>query len=370
MTINTNVTTESAEMKQNGIQQGRSTECEVRQQNRKLKEDQRSGDATNGKDVQEVTKPMATSGTDSLEEMWQCMATEAAGKDSERAACYVATVRPAMTAMRYACLDAARPKDGVEKVGSDNNVRGSEEGVGVETNLTPENLEYGTGDDDKVSRDIARVRVARKLACNQKKRQRVKRALEKRRAADQESKRQQANKVELQQDRQRQVEDAVQQLEERRQGRNEEGEPGRGGRARVSLVQRCSTEGAESKVSDVEANDGLPTARMKVDDVTKYVKLDSGARFTIAGTSWVKYGDRVSCSAPVDYVEGIGGFLLDVLGVWRFQLENVFGDTVCVDACIVKGCYNEFLVGVDFMNDHGAVMDFRTNELKYKKDVQ
>ncbi|KAF4032510.1 hypothetical protein GN244_ATG15576 [Phytophthora infestans] len=55
-------------MKQNGIQQGRSTECEVRQQNRKLKEDQISGDATNGKDVQEVTKPMATSGADSLEE--------------------------------------------------------------------------------------------------------------------------------------------------------------------------------------------------------------------------------------------------------------------------------------------------------------
>ncbi|KAF4031570.1 hypothetical protein GN244_ATG16560 [Phytophthora infestans] len=155
------------------------------------------GDATNGNDIQEVTKPMATSGANSLEEMWQCMATEAAGKDSERAACYVATVRPAMTDMRYACLDATRPKDGVEKVGSDNNVRGSEEGVGMETDLTPENLEYGTGDDDKVSKDIARVRVARKSACNQKKRQRVKRALEKRRAADQENKRQQANKVEL-----------------------------------------------------------------------------------------------------------------------------------------------------------------------------
>ncbi|KAI9992554.1 hypothetical protein PInf_017982 [Phytophthora infestans] len=273
-----------------------------------------------------------------------------------------------MTAMRYAHLDATRPKDCVENIGSDNDVRGSEEGVGVKTSLTPKNLEYGTAHDDNVSKDIARVRVARKLAGNQKKRQRVKRALEKRRAADRESKRQQANKVELRQDRQRQVEDAVRRLEKRRQGRNEEGEPGGGGRARVSLVQRCSPEGAKSKVSDVEANDGLPTARMKVDGVTKYVKLDSGARFTIAGTSWVKYGDLVSCSAPVDYVEGIGGFLLDVLGAWRFQLENVFGDTVCVDVCVVKGCYNEFLVGVDFMNDQGAVMEFRTNELKYEEE--
>ncbi|KAF4034283.1 hypothetical protein GN244_ATG13764 [Phytophthora infestans] len=152
---------------------------------------------------------MSTSGTDSLEEMWRCMATETAGKDSERVACYVATERPAMTAMRYAHLDATRPKDCVENIGSDNDVRGSEEGVGVKTSLTPKNLEYGTAHDDNVSKDIARVRVARKLAGNQKKRQRVKRALEKRRAADRESKRQQANKVELRQDRQRQVEDAV-----------------------------------------------------------------------------------------------------------------------------------------------------------------
>ncbi|KAF1793583.1 hypothetical protein GQ600_19135 [Phytophthora cactorum] len=37
--------------------------------------------------------------------------------------------------------------------------------------------------------------------------------------------------------------------------------------------------------------------------------------------SW--YGNRVMCEAPVDYVEGIGGFLLDVVGVWRFELRSV-----------------------------------------------
>ncbi|KAI9985598.1 hypothetical protein PInf_004979 [Phytophthora infestans] len=247
-----------------------------------------------------------------------------------------------MTAMRYACLDATRPQDGVENVGPDNN--------------------YGTGDDDKVNKDIAKVRVARKLACNQKKRQRVKRALENRR------KRTNGNKpIKLKYSKTANDKSKTQFNNWRNVDKD--------GMKRANQVEADEHELAlynDAVPKEPKARyltwKLLPTARMKIDGVTKYVKLDSGARFTIAGTSWVKYGDRVSCSAPVDYVEGIGGFLLDVLGVWRFHLENVFGDTVCVDACIVKGCYNEFLVGVDFMNDHGAVMDFRTNELKYEEE--
>ncbi|KAG6614968.1 Gag-pol fusion protein [Phytophthora cinnamomi] len=69
--------------------------------------------------------------------------------------------------------------------------------------------------------------------------------------------------------------------------------------------------------------------------------------------------------APVDYVEGIGGFLLDVIGVWRFRFSNVFKEDIEVDACVVAGCTNEFLLGVDFMRSRGATMDFEHNEVRY-----
>ncbi|ETM42697.1 hypothetical protein L914_11705 [Phytophthora nicotianae] len=80
---------------------------------------------------------------------------------------------------------------------------------------------------------------------------------------------------------------------------------------------------------------------------------------------WLQYGDRVTCEAPVDYVEGIGGFLLNVVGVWRFELRSVFDEVIQVDACIVEGCTEEFLLGVDFMQAKGATMDFHRNEVRY-----
>ncbi|KAI9996970.1 hypothetical protein PInf_000268 [Phytophthora infestans] len=110
--------------------------------------------------------------------------------------------------------------------------------------------------------------------------------------------------------------------------------------ARVSLVQRRSATQASQERQDagdveyVGADDGLPTARMEVEGAPRHVKLDSGARYTIAGTDWMEFGDRIDMEAPVDYVEGIGGFLLDVVGVWRFSLSNVFGEIISVDACI------------------------------------
>ncbi|EGZ21133.1 hypothetical protein PHYSODRAFT_329160 [Phytophthora sojae] len=92
------------------------------------------------------------------------------------------------------------------------------------------------------------------------------------------------------------------------------------------------------KGDDVEyvgADDGLPTATMEVGGVSWRVKLGSCARYTIAGTEWMVHGDKQTMNAPVDYVEGIGGFLLD------------------------------FLLGVDFMRARGATMDFDRNEVRY-----
>nr|KAE8917753.1 hypothetical protein PF009_g31927 [Phytophthora fragariae] len=45
------------------------------------------------------------------------------------------------------------------------------------------------------------------------------------------------------------------------------------------------------------------------------VKLDSGARYSVAGTDWMLRGERARRPPPVEMVEGIGGFMLDVIGV-------------------------------------------------------
>jgi len=67
----------------------------------------------------------------------------------------------------------------------------------------------------------------------------------------------------------------------------------------------------------------------------------------------------------VDAVEGIGGFVLDVIGVWAFQMRNVFGQLVEIKACIIDGCTAEFPVGVDFLAKHPASLDFRSNGVRY-----
>ncbi|OWZ03639.1 hypothetical protein PHMEG_00024588, partial [Phytophthora megakarya] len=68
------------------------------------------------------------------------------------------------------------------------------------------------------------------------------------------------------------------------------------------------------------------------------------------------------------YVEGIGGFLLDVVRMWRFQFKTVFGETVYADPCILDGCMHDFLLGVDFLRQQGATMNFQRNELSYRDD--
>lgn len=63
----------------------------------------------------------------------------------------------------------------------------------------------------------------------------------------------------------------------------------------------------------------------------------------------------------MDYVEGVGGFLHDVVGVWHFDMNNVLGEKMSVEAYIVDGCTDEFLLGVDFMRSHGTTMDIHSN---------
>ncbi|KAE9258765.1 hypothetical protein PR003_g35076, partial [Phytophthora rubi] len=46
-------------------------------------------------------------------------------------------------------------------------------------------------------------------------------------------------------------------------------------------------------------------------------------------------------------------------------MRNIFGEAISVEACIVSGCTDEFLLGVDFMRGHGAMMDFERNEVRY-----
>ncbi|KAG6604489.1 Gag-pol fusion protein [Phytophthora cinnamomi] len=165
-------------------------------------------------------------------------------------------------------------------------------------------------------------------------------------------------------------------LERRRQERSSEvreasRDQTKTGAARVSLVKQrrgtMSTPKAteDDEVEYVGADDGLPTALLEVNGVQRRVKLDRCARYTIAGTEWMQHGDKIAVEAPVDYVEGIGGFLLDVIGVWRFRFRSVFKEDIEVDACVVAGCTDEFLLGVDFMRSRGATMDFEHNEVKY-----
>lgn len=47
---------------------------------------------------------------------------------------------------------------------------------------------------------------------------------------------------------------------------------------------------------------------------------------------------------------------------------RVFGETVNVNTWIVKGCENEFLMGVNFMREYAAIMDFDKNELRFRDE--
>uniref|UniRef100_H3GNB0 CCHC-type domain-containing protein n=1 Tax=Phytophthora ramorum TaxID=164328 RepID=H3GNB0_PHYRM len=124
-------------------------------------------------------------------------------------------------------------------------------------------------------------------------------------------------------------------------------------------------DGDDDELGKAAASDGLPTAEMVVDGERVQVKLNSGARYSVAGTDWMQRGERVRQAAPVECVEGIGGFLLDVLGVWTFCIRKAYGQLVQVKACIIEGCTDEFRIGVGFMRRHRAMLDFERNEVRY-----
>ncbi|GMF63839.1 unnamed protein product [Phytophthora fragariaefolia] len=120
-------------------------------------------------------------------------------------------------------------------------------------------------------------------------------------------------------------------------------------RARVGLVQAPAARNEVAEELEPVAADDLPTAIMHANDERTAVKLDSGARYTISGTEWMQRVERKRCAVPVDSIEGIGGFRLDVVGVCTFNMCNTFGQAVQLDACVVNGCRDEFLIGVDFL---------------------
>ncbi|KAE9181812.1 hypothetical protein PF004_g24423 [Phytophthora fragariae] len=343
----------------------------------------------------------------------EMMKEDAATRDGERATRYVATVRPAMASAKYVratpkvategdeCgvgerVDARRSegsrqerpaeqrKGEVPRAGGVGDERRTGEGGVAESGSkgevasSEESEASEESSDGEVSDDVQRARLARRRARKLRKRRHVKVLMARRRAEERVSAEEaQRAAEELREERRRVAEGAMDEMLQRKlqQADNSVGETAkpRGGAARVSLVQhRRDTVQARSTLVDetaeyVGADDGLPTAEMTVAGARRHVKLDSGARYTVAGTDWMQFGDRVTTEAPVDYVEGIGGFLLDVVGVWRFEMTTVFDEVISIDACIVDGCTDEFLIGVDLMRSHGATMDFNSNEVRYSR---
>ncbi|OWY93426.1 hypothetical protein PHMEG_00037187, partial [Phytophthora megakarya] len=130
-------------------------------------------------------------------------------------------------------------------------------------------------------------------------------------------------------------------------------------RARVRLSKPSyedtyAPHGSERVVEYVRADNGVPTAMMEVEGERRAVKSDSRARYSVWITS--------RC------IEGIGGITLAVIGIWEFELKTIFNDVMKTKACVVKGCKEEFLLGVDFMQEHGATIDFKKHEVRYRSD--
>jgi hypothetical protein len=338
--------------------------------------------------------------------LMKAMADDSAARDDERAARYIATVRPAMAAVRYVRTDHQEaPAD--SKTSKEAHRRQTGEGAGLREEAKTEEDDpaewneahgvvaggelsvsaiIGLRRDDESSSDaeaateggesdeVVQARRARRQARKQRKRARVK--LLQARAKQLEGEVAAEVQPRLAARRNARIHDeavVLSELEERRTQRQANASKGdsAGTRARVSLAkhrrkgQERPGAAQDAEFEYVGADDGLPTATMELSGVRRRVKLDSGARYTIAGTDWMQHGDRVARDAPVDYVEGIGGFLLDVVGVWRFIMRTVFDEVIHVDACIVAGCTDEFLLGVDFMKERGATMDFERSEVHY-----
>jgi len=111
----------------------------------------------------------------------------------------------------------------------------------------------------------------------------------------------------------------------------------------------------------------LPTALLAFTrNHTQEVRLDSCAQFSVAGIELRKYGRCVTRDAPVNVVEGFGGGQVRVLGVWRFAGTTRYQQRITVDALLVDGQGDEFLIGEDWMVQKQVKMDFACRELKYR----
>lgn len=318
------------------------------------------------------------------------MKTSTVERDNERAAIYVATVRPAMATTRYRRirLDETLENPVTSLVENENSDTGVETGEGGHSIgggvrvVASDDVEAGEGAVAGVLDGEERAVLRQKVTHERRQRRReARRAARQRRrdrvASHSHVKCRQREKVDKKAvERREEAVSAMQALVERRKQRAvapsvaEECEQKESMPVKLVKHLRDRAEATPLAAKDAEeyvsSADGLPTAKVRVNRVWREIKLDSCARYTVAGTAWMQYGDRLKTEAPVNYVEGIGGFLLDVIGVWRFQFRTVFGELVCVEACIVDGCDDEFLLGVDFLKEHGAKLDFERNELVYR----
>ncbi|KAE9073967.1 hypothetical protein PF007_g25595 [Phytophthora fragariae] len=114
--------------------------------------------------------------------------------------------------------------------------------------------------------------------------------------------------------------------------------------------------------------DSLPTAVIKVHGEWRRIKLDTGAQYSVAGEEWQQYGEKQHVLPPVDYVEGFTGAVSRVLGVWRLKFHTQYEQTMEVDALIVEGATNEFLLGESWMMKKGVKIDFVSCEMKWYED--
>lgn len=129
--------------------------------------------------------------------------------------------------------------------------------------------------------------------------------------------------------------------------------------------ESATNEVERAAVHLADGHDGLPTTVMMIGGERRPVKLDTCARYSMAGRKWRQRGKRLKKRPPADEMEGIGGVALPVLGVWQFDMKNVYDQHVCVEACIVDGFDDDFFLGEDFMIRHGANIDFTTHEMTY-----
>ncbi|GMF26487.1 unnamed protein product [Phytophthora fragariaefolia] len=111
--------------------------------------------------------------------------------------------------------------------------------------------------------------------------------------------------------------------------------------------------------------ESLPTAQVRVGGEWRDIKLNTGAQFCVAGESWKGHGERLGTFPPVDFVEGFTGAVAKVEGVWRFRFKTQYGQAMVVDALVVEGAAEEYILGEDWMMQNGVKIDFTSSEMKW-----